>query len=48
MGNAGPILYLDFLIPLVLIGLYIAYRRIAQDAADVVRIRPLSERRARG
>jgi hypothetical protein len=47
VGNAGPILYLDFLIPLALIGLYIAYRRSAQDTPSVVRIRPLSARRTR-
>lgn len=47
IGNAGPILYLDFLIPVVLWGLYIGYRRALDEPSATVRIRPLADRIAR-
>jgi len=34
-GNAGPVLYWDFLLPLILAGVYIAYRRSLRDDAPV-------------
>jgi hypothetical protein len=46
IGNAGPILYLDFLVPGVLLAIYAAYVRALQEPLGVVRIRPLSTRRS--
>lgn len=47
IGNAGPILYLDFLIPLVLWGLYLGYRRALNEPSDTVRVQPLADRISR-
>jgi len=44
IGNAGPILYLDFLLPATLLIIYVIYARALQEPAGVVRIRPLSTR----
>lgn len=46
VGNAGPILYLDFLVPVVLVVIYAAYARDLREPADAVRIRPLSTRKS--
>ncbi len=42
VGNAGPILYLDFLVPVVLLVIYAVYARALAEPPGAVRIRPLS------
>ncbi len=44
IGNAGPILYLDFLVPVVLLVIYAVYVRALEERVGAVRIRPLSTR----
>lgn len=44
IGNAGPILYLDFLVPIVLLVIYAVYVRALHEPAGTVRTRPLSTR----
>lgn len=44
IGNAGPILYLDFLVPVVLLVIYAVYARALEEPIGAVRIRPLSTR----
>lgn len=44
VGNAGPILYLDFLIPAALLVLYAFYARVVDEPAGAIRIRPLTSR----
>jgi len=46
VGNAGPILYLDFLVPAVLLVIYAVYTRALQEPVGAVRIRPLSTRKS--
>lgn len=45
VGNAGPILYLDFLVPIVLLVIYAVYARALHEPVGAVRIRPLSTRK---
>lgn len=44
IGNAGPILYLDFLVPAVLLVIYAVYARALHEPGGIVRIQPLSTR----
>ncbi len=46
VGNAGPILYLDFLMPVVLLVIYAVYARGLAEPEGAVRIRPLATRRS--
>lgn len=45
VGNAGPILYLDFLVPAALLALYAVYMRAADDPSGLIRTQPLATRR---
>lgn len=47
IGNAGPILYLDFLVPVVLLVIYAVYARVLHEPVGAVPIRPLSTRESR-
>lgn len=46
VGNAGPILYLDFLLPVILLAIYSVYVRALREPVGAVRTRPLSTRRS--
>lgn len=46
VGNAGPILYLDFLVPAVLLVIYAVYARALHEPVGAVRTRPLSTRKS--
>jgi hypothetical protein len=46
VGNAGPILYLDFLVPAALLVVYAVYARALREPEGAVRIRPLSTRKS--
>jgi hypothetical protein len=45
IGNAGPILYLDFLVPVVLLAIYVVYARALHEPRGAVRIQPLATRK---